>query len=131
MAKVHYEVVAAYIKKDGRVFCCQRGDKGECKFMWEFPGGKIEPNETKEQAIIREIKEELNSKIGVVKFLTAINHEYNAFSMNMYVYECELLEGNLEISEHIDFKWVCEAELNELPFAPADKKVIDIILKKV
>lgn len=131
MKKTHYEVVAAYIKKDGKVFCCQRGDKGECKFMWEFPGGKVEPKETKEQAIIREIKEELNSKIKVVKYLTVINHEYATFSMTMYVYECKLLEGTLDICEHIDSKWVCEDELLEIPFAPADKKVIDSILKKI
>ena len=83
MNKKHFEVVAAVIKKDNKIFCCQRGPKGECAFKWEFPGGKIEPGETKEQALLREIKEELNCNINIEKFITTINHEYNTFSLTI------------------------------------------------
>ncbi|MBQ8293757.1 MAG: NUDIX domain-containing protein [Bacilli bacterium] len=76
MNKPHYEVVAAIIKKDNKVFCCQRRSKGECVFKWEFPGGKIEQGETHEQELIRIIKEELNCIIKVNGFIKTINHEY-------------------------------------------------------
>jgi 8-oxo-dGTP diphosphatase len=122
--KKHYEVVAAVIVKDKTFFCCQRGNKGECAYKWEFPGGKIEPGETKEEALVREIKEELNSTIKVNKYLATINHEYNSFSLTMHAYECELANGKLEISEHFDSRWLKKEELKELDFAEADKKII-------
>lgn len=92
-SKKHFEVVAAVIKKDEKIFCCQRGPKGECAYKWEFPGGKIESGETKEEALIREIKEELNCNINIEKFITTINHEYNTFSLTMHVYLCSLKES--------------------------------------
>ena len=94
MIKPHYEVVCAVIIKDDLVFCCKRNGKGECAYKWEFPGGKIEPGETKEEALLREIKEELNSEIKINKYLTTINHEYNTFNLTMHVYICELISGN-------------------------------------
>lgn len=92
-SKKNFEVVAAVIKKDEKIFCCQRGPKGECAYKWEFPGGKIESGETKEEALIREIKEELNCNINIEKFITTINHEYNTFSLTMHVYLCSLKES--------------------------------------
>ena len=93
MSKPHYEVVCAVIIKDNLVFCTKRDGKGECANKWEFPGGKIEPDETKEEALLREIKEELNSDIKIKKFLTTINHEYNTFNLTMHVYICELINN--------------------------------------
>lgn len=124
MIKKHYEVVAAVIEKNGKVFCCQRGPKGECAYKWEFPGGKIEQGETNEQALIREIKEELNSLIKVNNYLTTVHHEYNTFTITMHVYLCELIEGNLSLLEHKASMWCEKEKLKELDFAEADRKII-------
>lgn len=124
MTKKHYEVVAAVIMKNETIFCCQRGNKGECAYKWEFPGGKIESGETKEEALIREIKEELDSIIKINKHLTTIDHEYNSSLITIHAYECELVKGELEISEHFDSRWLKKEELIKLDFAEADKKII-------
>ena len=127
MNKKHYEVVCAVIKKDNKIFCYQRGDKGECAFKWEFPGGKIEPGETNEQALLREIKEELNCSINIDKFITTINHEYNTFSLTMHVYLCSLKESDPILLEHKSSIWCDKDKLNELDFAEADYKILDRI----
>ncbi|MDD4212030.1 MAG: (deoxy)nucleoside triphosphate pyrophosphohydrolase [Bacilli bacterium] len=124
----HYEVVAALIVRGEEIFCCQRGNKGECALKWEFPGGKIEQDESHEEALIREIKEELNSTIKVIKYITTIQHQYNSFSLTMHVYECELVEGKLELSEHLNFMWLRKERLNQVDFADADKKIVSVIL---
>ena len=128
MDKKHYNVVAAVICKDDLIFCCQRGPKGECAYKWEFPGGKIEPGETKEQAIIREIKEELNSTVKVEKEIVTVEHEYNTFSLTMTALKCSLVEGSLELSEHKNSKWVHVNELDSIDFAAADKLVVKEII---
>lgn len=125
--KLHYEVVCAVIAKDDKIFCCQRGPKGECAYKWEFPGGKIEPGETKEEALVREIKEELNCNINIEKFITTINHEYNTFSLTMHVYLCSLKESVPILLEHKSSIWCDKDKLNELDFAEADYKFLDFI----
>lgn len=129
MNKKHYEVVAAVIEKDGLIFCSKRGPKGECAYKWEFPGGKIEQGETKEEALKREIKEELDGEIIVEKYITTVNHEYDTFSITMHVYKCSLLD-HLVLKEHIDYKWVKKEELMNIDFAEADKKVLFSNLNK-
>ena len=123
----HIEVVAAVIEKDNKVFCCQKGNKGECVYKWEFPGGKIEPGETHKQALIREIKEELDCLIKVNNYLTTINHQYNTFHLTMHVYLCELIDKEPVLSEHIDSKWCSKDKLKDLDFAEADYLFLDII----
>lgn len=127
--KKHFEVVAAVIRKDDKIFCCQRGPKGECAFKWEFPGGKIEPGETKEEALVREIKEELNCNINIEKFITTINHEYNTFSLTMHVYLCSLKDDEPILLEHKSSVWCDKDKLNDLDFAEADYKFLDKIKK--
>ena len=127
--KLHYEVVCAVIAKDDKIFCCQRGPKGECAFKWEFPGGKIEPGETEEEALVREIKEELNCNINIEKFITTINHEYKTFSLTMHVYLCSLKESVPILLEHKSSIWCDKDKLNELDFAEADYKFLDKIKK--
>ncbi len=126
-SKKHFEVVAAVIKKDDKIFCCQRGPKGECAFKWEFPGGKIEPGETKEEALLREIKEELNCSINIEKFITTINHEYNTFSLTMHVYLCSLKDNEPVLLEHKSSIWCEKDKLKELDFAKADKLFLHLI----
>ena len=123
-SKKHFEVVAAVIKKGDKIFCCQRGPKGECAFKWEFPGGKIEPGETKEEALVREIKEE---QINIENFITTINHEYNTFSLTMHVYLCSLKESVPILLEHKSSIWCDKDKLNDLDFAEADKLFLHLI----
>lgn len=121
-------VVGAIIEKDGLIFCTQRGDSKSLKFKWEFPGGKIEPFETEEQALIREIKEELNSDIMVVTFFQKVYYEYESFNINLSVYRCELVKGSLELSEHVDSVWANKQTLESLDFAEADKPIVASLL---
>ena len=123
----HIEVVAAVIEKDNKVFCCQKGNKGECAYKWEFPGGKIELGETHKQALIREIKEELDCLIKVNNYLITINHQYNTFHLTMHVYLCELIDKEPVLSEHIDSKWCSKDKLKDLDFAEADYLFLDMI----
>lgn len=128
MNKKHYEVVAAVIEKEGKYFCCQKGNKGECAFKWEFPGGKIEDGETNEDALIREIKEELNCLIRIKSYITTVSHEYNTFNLTLHVYLCELLKSEPLLIEHIDSKWCNKNELMQLDFADADRKILNKIV---
>ncbi len=96
----------------------------ESAHKWEFPGGKIENGETHQQALIREIKEELNSVIKVNDFITTVNHEYNTFSITMHAYLCELLDSNLEISEHISKCFIYKDEFINYDLALADLPII-------
>lgn len=130
MNKKHIEVVAAVIERDNKVLCCQRGNKGECAYKWEFPGGKIELGETKEEALRREIKEELNCTIKIKDFITTINHEYNTFSLTMHVYLCELVEKEPVLLEHKSSIWCDKDKLKELDFAEADIKLLNYIKNK-
>ena len=123
----HIEVVAAVIEKDNKVFCCQKGNKGECAYKWEFPGGKIELGETHKQALIREIKEELDCLIKVNNYLTTVNHQYNTFHLTMHVYLCELIDKEPILSEHINSKWCSKDKLKYLDFAEADYLFLDMI----
>lgn len=121
-------VVAAIIKKDNKVFIAERG-YGEFKGKWEFPGGKIEPGETGEEAIVREIKEELKSDIEVEQFFYEINdkHEDRVFNVKFYI--CRLVKGDLVLTEHLNSKWVEPKEIIASDFMEADKVVLDELRK--
>ena len=127
----HVEVVCAIIRKDNKYFCCQRGPGRALAYKWEFPGGKIESNETKEEALVREIKEELKSDIKVIRYIGVSNHEYTdlekPFSITMYAYLCELVEGNLELTEHIVSCYASVEEMKLMDFAAADIPLIDYL----
>lgn len=117
-------VVAAIIKNEDKVFITERGH-GEFKGIWEFPGGKIEPGETPEEAIVREIKEELKSEVKVERLFDEINDVHGDRCFNVKFFICSLVSGNLELTEHLDAKWVRPSEINENDFMPADKTVLD------
>lgn len=118
------EVVAAVIKKDDKIFITRRG-YGEFMNMWEFPGGKIEKGETKEEALHREIKEELELEIDNLKFLTTVDYDYSNFHLTMHCYVCEISGGSLKLNAHNDVKWVHIDELKEQKWVPADILVVD------
>lgn len=122
-------VVAGAIIRDGYVFAAQRGNKGETKFKWEFPGGKIEPGETPKEALARELEEELKIKVKVHERITNIVDEYPTQILHIDTYRCELLEGNPTLTEHIDMAWSNKEELDQLEFSPADSPTLDKIKK--
>ena len=98
-------VVAAVIRKGNRIFATQRG-YGEFKDGWEFPGGKIEPGETPQEALVREIREELETEIRVGDLIDTIEYDYPAFHLSMDCFWCEIVEGSLELKEHEAAKWL-------------------------
>lgn len=118
------EVVAAIIKEGDKIFITQRG-YGEFKDMWEFPGGKIEPNESRENALIREIKEELDTIVNIEKYLTTVEYSYPNFHLIMHCYICTVKKGELKLLEHEAAKWILVSELDSTDFLPADILVID------
>ena len=104
------DVSAAIIHdKTGRIFATQRG-YGEWKDWWEFPGGKIEPGETPEEALAREIKEELNAEISIDKFVTTVEYDYPKFHLTMHCYLCSLATDSLHLNEHEAAKWLTKEE---------------------
>ncbi len=124
MKSIH--VVAAIIINDGRLFATQRG-YGDWKDYWEFPGGKMEPGETPEEALKREIEEELETEIAVHKKLLTVEYDYPKFHLLMDCYLSEVIEGSLVLKEHEAAKWLKRDELDSVQWQPADKEVLDLI----
>jgi 8-oxo-dGTP diphosphatase len=123
----HVSVAAAIFIKDGKVFSAQRKDFGEMAKRWEFPGGKLEEGESGEEAIVREIKEELDTDIKVLKYLSTVEYQYETFFLTMSGYLCEILEGNLVLSEHLASKWLSKTELYSVPWADADIPLVKAV----
>lgn len=119
-------VVAAIIKKDDKILATRRG-YGEFINMWEFPGGKIEPNESKEEALIREITEELDCTIKPTKFALDLEYEYPTFYLKMSCYEAVITDGTPKLLEHNDGRWLTKDQLDEVNWIPADIQIIDYL----
>lgn len=120
-------VVCAVIISGGKVFATERG-YGEFKDGWEFPGGKIEPGETAEQAIIREIREELNTEIEPIRLLGTVEEDYPNFHITMQCFLCKVISGDLELLEHEAARWLDREHLYDVGWLPAD---LDLIKDKV
>ncbi|MGN8760530.1 8-oxo-dGTP diphosphatase MutT [Acidaminococcus fermentans] len=121
-------VVAALIINQDQVFATQRG-YGEFKDGWEFPGGKIEPGETPEEALKREIKEELATEIQVEKLLTTVEYDYPTFQLSMQCFICKVERGNLTLLEHEAARWLSYDELDDVDWLPADRIVMGELRK--
>lgn len=123
-------VVAAIIKGTGsnadRIFATQRG-YGDFKDGWEFPGGKVEKGETPQQALKREINEELDTDIEVNDYLCTVEYDYPTFHLSMKCYRCKVLSGKLSLLEHEDAKWLNYDELDSVDWLPADVAVVDAL----
>ncbi len=117
-------VVAAIIIKDNKIFATQRG-YGEFKDGWEFPGGKVEQGEAPENAIVREIKEELDTTIEVKEYFDTVEYDYPNFHLSMKCYICTVLSGKLELLEHEAAKWLDKDSLDSVAWLPADLGLVD------
>lgn len=123
------EVVAAIIHKDNCYLATQRG-YGDFEGMWEFPGGKIEEGESREEALKREIKEELDVEVKIEKLLCTVDYDYPNFHLTMHCYHCSIGDGEIRLLEHQSAKWLTKDELNEVEWLPADIAVLERLLNK-
>jgi 8-oxo-dGTP diphosphatase len=123
------KVVVAIIRDGDQIFATQRG-YGDFKDGWEFPGGKVEPGESPEEAIIREIKEELNCDIKINKFLLTIEYTYPTFHLIMHCYLCNLL-SEFTLLEHADYQWLDKNTLRDVEWLEADIEVVDYLLRRL
>ena len=120
-------VVAAIIRDaNGRILSTQRG-YGEWKGWWEYPGGKMEGGETPEEALKREIREELSTEISVDEFLCTVDYDYPAFHLTMHCYLCSMLTGALRLNEHKAARWLKRDELGGVKWLPADVEVVEML----
>lgn len=120
------EVVAAIIKREDEIFITRRAT-GEFADMWEFPGGKIESGESREEALIREIKEELELDINITEYLTTVEYDYPNFHLIMHCFISEIEGGELSLNAHNDAKWISFNELDNQKWVPADILVVDAL----
>ena len=126
----HIEVVAAIIRKGEKVFATQRG-YGDFKDWWEFPGGKMEPGETCEEALMREIREELSTEIRIDKHLRTVEWDYPAFHLTLHCYMCRLASEEMHLNEHEAAKWVDGESIYSLKWLPADEDVLPLIAEEL
>ena len=118
------KVVAAIIRKKGKIFATQRG-YGDWKDWWEFPGGKIESGESPEEALKREIREELSTDISVDEFFCTVEYDYPKFHLTMHCYLCSLLNDALHLNEHEAARWLSKEELNNVKWLPEHLVILE------
>lgn len=123
------EVVAAVIVRDGSLFATQRG-YGDFKDMWEFPGGKMESGETPQDALVREIREELDAEITVGDLLRVVEYDYPAFHLKMHCFLCSL-NSDFILKEHESARWLTKKDLRSVNWLPADLSVIETLEKSL
>ena len=124
------KVVAAIIAQEGRIFATQRG-YGEFKDGWEFPGGKIEEGEMPQQALVREIQEELDTEVEVGDLLGTVEYDYPTFHLSMQCFLCRIKAGSLNLKEHEAARWLAEDELDSVDWLPADIEVLEWIRREI
>ena len=119
------EVVAALIWEEDRFLACQRPAHKARGLLWEFVGGKVEPGETHQQALIRECREELDVEIGVGELFMELIHEYPDLTVRLSLYHAAITEGTPKMLEHNDIRWIRVCEIDDLEFCPADKDILN------
>ena len=121
------EVVAALIWKNGKFMICQRPAHKAGGLLWEFVGGKVEPGETKEQALVRECREELAVTVAVQDEFMSLVHEYPDITIHLTVFNASIAEGVPQLLEHNDVRWIPPKEIKNYDFCPADNKILEKI----
>jgi len=129
---IKLEVVAAIILNDNKILCVQRNKNkyDYISYKYEFPGGKVEPGESRENALRREIMEELNIVIDIQSDFLVVRHEYPDFKLTMHSYICFCENTDMVLSEHVDFKWLPLDEIGGLDWAAADIPIVKKLMKK-
>ncbi len=118
------EVVAALIWEEDRFLACQRPAHKARALLWEFVGGKVEPNETKEEALVRECKEELDVTVQVEDVFMEVTHAYPDLTVHLTLFHARIAEGTPKKLEHNDIRWITVEEIDQFPFCPADEEIL-------
>lgn len=129
--KKQFNVVGAIIRRDGEILCARRGPEGSLPGLWEFPGGKIETNESPKGALAREIIEELNCCIKVGDQVDSTTYEYDFAIITLTTFYCVLTDGEPDMTEHSELRWLPPELLKELEWAPADIPAVDRIIREL
>lgn len=124
------EVVAALIWEKDRFLICKRPAHKARGLLWEFVGGKVEPGETKEQALIRECREELDITLSVGELFTEVTHIYPDITVHLSLFHAAIAEGTPQMIEHCDLRWITPAQIGEFDFCPADVEILERIVKE-
>jgi 8-oxo-dGTP diphosphatase len=127
----HIHVACAIIEENGKVLATQRSTAMSMPLKWEFPGGKIEPGESPEECLMRELREEIGIDVQIGLALPSHTHEYNAFTVTLYPFVCSFLSGEMILHEHAALIWMKPGELATLDWAEADLPVIDSYLSQI
>ncbi len=128
--KIVFDVVGAVIEQNGKILVCQRKDDDQFPSQWEFPGGKVEENEDREEALKRELKEEIGVDVEVGSFIDKFEDEIPTMKIFVYLYRCSIVKGRPRCIECQDIKWATVEEINALDLAPADKKIARYLAEK-
>jgi len=118
------KVMAAIIRRQGKILICRRGEGGTCAFLWEFPGGKLEPGETMEKCLIRECKEELDIIIKVNDIYASFKYQYPNREIEFTFFNAEICRGEVKALVHKEIRWVLPCELMNFEFCPADIEIV-------
>ena len=129
--KKRIEVTAAVLVRDGKVLGARRGEQMSLAGFWEFPGGKIEPGELPQQALTREIREELDTDIEVGDLIGTVEYDYPTFHLSMDCFWCTVVNGNLILKEAQEARWLGKSEIYSVQWLPADITIIDRIVKQL
>ncbi|OFL93485.1 MULTISPECIES: (deoxy)nucleoside triphosphate pyrophosphohydrolase [Corynebacterium] len=124
------EVVGAVIIQDGRIFAAKRGPGKSMAGFWEFPGGKIEPGESPQAALTRELEEELRIEAEVGEFVVTTRHDTGDVVVELSTYICELVSGTPILTEHEEVRWVAANKLSDLTWAPADIPTVELLAER-
>lgn len=119
------EVVAALIRDGDKFLICQRPANKNCGLLWEFVGGKVEPGETKPQALVRECQEELDITLDVGREFMDVTHTYPELTVHLTLLEAKIISGTPTLLEHNDMRWITADEIDQFPFCPADQVILD------
>ena len=126
----HIEVVAAIICQDHCVLATQRGYGKWCGW-WEFPGGKVQEGESREQALVRELKEEMDAAVHIDRYHSTVDYDYPDFHLAMHCYLCHLTDGHYRLNEHLDARWLTADTITTLQWLPADRELVETLAKEI
>lgn len=118
------DVVAALVRKDDTFMICRRPPHKTRGLLWEFVGGKVENGETAEEALVRECREELNVTVSVGELYMELVHEYPDMSVHLLLYNAQIVNGEPQLLEHVDLKWISPAQIDDFEFCPADEEIL-------